>query len=235
MPIVSQQFRSKNLQNQGILTGRSKENPLGHKIIKHRQVIVTFPPVRLVGSNPYHVVEAQLEMRRFHVSEEHPPHQHVAFAKDLGGSLHLHLTHRGHGEGLELLGEVLAAPLSERSGTLHPAIVTTASPRQRKDDHPLLVEDVQVPPLHRLDMVVAGNRGPGSGSLLRPQRGSLLNLQHEPCGACIKRRLNYSLSTLNPQKLAKRLIRCHRPQSSCRHHASPVVRRCFQWVSSTVG
>ena len=28
------------------------------------------------------------------------------------------------------------------------------APRQRADDHALLVEDVEVPPLHRLNMVV---------------------------------------------------------------------------------
>ncbi len=111
MPVVPQLFRSKSCPNGGVLTGRSKEAPLGHKISKHCQVVVPFGPVHLVGSHPHHVVEAQPGMSRFHVCEEHPPHPPVAFAEDLAGTLHRHLFHQGHGKGLKLLGEVLATPL----------------------------------------------------------------------------------------------------------------------------
>ena len=70
-------------------------------------------------------------------------------------------------------------------------------------------------PLHRLDMVVAGHRAPGSVALLRPpQRDNLLNLQHEPRGACINSRLDYTPSLTKPQQLSKRLLWCHRPVSS---------------------
>ena len=119
---------------------------------------------------------AAMGIRRVHVSEAHLPHPRVALAEDLAGALHWHLTHLGHGEGLELLSEVLAGTLLGRGQTVHLAVVATASPRQRTHDHALLVEDVEVPPLHRLDMVVTGHRGPGWRSFLRPKRGRLLDL-----------------------------------------------------------
>ena len=221
MAVVSQQFRSKSLPNRGVLTGRSAEDPLGHKISEHRQVIVPFAPVHLVGTHPNHGVEAQPRMCRLHVGEEHPLHPRVALAEDLAGTLHGHLTHQGHCEGLEFLGEVLAATLPGRGHTVHLAVVATASSRQRTDDHALLVEDVEVPPLHRLDMVVAGHRGPGSGALLRPQLGRLLNLQHEGRRTCLKPRLHHTPGFAKPQQLSKRLLGCHRPASFCGRQAPP--------------
>jgi hypothetical protein len=49
MPFVPQQFSSKCLPNRGALTKRSDEHPLGHRISKHRQVIVTNASVHLDG------------------------------------------------------------------------------------------------------------------------------------------------------------------------------------------
>jgi hypothetical protein len=140
---------------------------------------VPFAPVHQVGSQPYHVVEAQPLIRRLHVGEEHPPHPLVALAEDLTGPLHWYLTHQGHSEGLELLGEVLAATLPGRGHTVDLAVFATASPRQRTHDYALLVKNVEVPPLHRLDMVVAGHRGPGARAFFRPQLRPCLNLQQE--------------------------------------------------------
>ena len=221
MAVVSQQFRSKSRPNRGVLTGRSEEDPLGHKISKHRQVIVPLAPVHLVGTHPNHGVETQPLIRRLHVGEEHPPHPRVALAEDLAGPLHWHLPHQGHGEGLELLGEVLAAPLPGRGHTVNLAVVATASPRQGTHDYALLVENVEVPPLHRLDMVVAGHRGPGARAFLRPQRGRLLDLQQEGRGTCLKPRLDYTPSLPKPQQLSKRLLRCHRRSSSRGRQAPP--------------
>jgi hypothetical protein len=53
---------------------------------------------------------------------------------------------------------VLAPPLPRRGHTVHLAVVAKASPRQGTNDHALLVEEVEMPPLHRLDMVEKGNR-----------------------------------------------------------------------------
>ncbi len=210
MPVVPQQFRSKSRSNGGVLTGRSKENPLGHKISKRREVIVPFVPVHLVGSHPNGVVEAQPGMRRFHVGEEHPPHPRVALAEDLSGTLHRHFPHQGTGEGLDLLGEVLAAPLTRLGHTVHLTDIAKASSRQGTHDDALLVEDVEVPLLHRLDMVVAGHRGPGPSTLLRPQVRRFLHLQQEGRGACLKPSLHDTPCLTKPQELSKRILRCHR-------------------------
>ena len=208
-------------QTEASLPGVAKRNPLGHKISKHCQVIVTFAPVHLVGNHQNHGVEAQSRMCRLHVGEAHPRHPRVGLAEDLAGTLQGHLSHQGHCEGLELLGEVLAATLPGRGHTVHLAVVATASSRQRTDDHALLVEDVEVPPLHRLDMVVASHRGPGSVALLRPQSSGLLNLQYEDRGTCLKPRLSHTPSFAKPQQLSKRLLRCHRQSSSCGRQAPP--------------
>jgi hypothetical protein len=52
------------------------------------------------------------------VGEKHPPHPRVALAEDLAGPLHGHLPHQGHGEGLELMGEVLAATFRGKAHTI---------------------------------------------------------------------------------------------------------------------
>jgi hypothetical protein len=177
MPVMTQQFRSKSLPNRGILAGRGEEDPLGQQVSEHRQVVVSFAAVHLVGTHPYHLVEAQPRMRRLDVGGEHPPHPRVALAKDVASTLDRHLPHQGQSEGLELLGKVLAAPLLGRSHTVHLDVIATPAPRQRADDHALLVEDIQMPPLHRLDMVVAGHRGSCPSTFLRPQLGRFFHLQ----------------------------------------------------------
>jgi hypothetical protein len=62
--------------------------------------------------------------------------------------------HQKQGEGSGLLDEVLAGAFPERTHTLHLDVVPASAARHRGDDHPLLVEDIQVSPPHRLDMVV---------------------------------------------------------------------------------
>jgi hypothetical protein len=213
--------RSKSRPNGGVLTGTSNEAPLGHKISKHCQVVVPFAPVHLVRSYPHHVVEAQLGINRFHLGEEHPPHSRVAIAEDLAGTLHRHFPHQGHGEGFELLGEVLAAPLPRWGHTVHLAVIATASPRQGTHDDALLVEDVEVPPLHRFEMVVTGNLGTGPSTLLRPQVRRFLHLQEESRGTCLKPSTHDTPCLTQPQQLPKRLLRCHRQRSSATRKATP--------------
>ncbi len=178
-----------------------------------------FAPVDLVGSHPHSVGEAEPGMRRFRVGDEHPPHPHVALAPDLAGTLHRHLPHQDHGEGLKLLSEVLAAPLLRWGHTVHLAVVTTSPPWQPTQDDALLVRDVEVPPLHRLDMVVAGHRGPGPSTHLRPQVRLFLHPQQEGLGTCLKLNLHDTPCHTKPQQLPKRLLRCHRRSSSCGRQA----------------
>ncbi len=113
------------------------------------------------------------------MGEEHPPHPRVPLTEELTGPLRWHLTHQGHGEGLELLAEVLAELLPGRGHTVHLAVVATASPRQDTHDNALLVEDAEMPPLHRLEMVVANYRGAGAHASLRPQVRRFFHLQQE--------------------------------------------------------
>ena len=56
-----------------------------------------------------------------------------------------------------------------RGHTIHLAVVATPASRQSAANHALLVEDVQVPPLHRFDMVVIDNLGARADAFLRPQ------------------------------------------------------------------
>jgi hypothetical protein len=109
------------------------------------------------------------------------------------GMLRGHLTHHGHGRGLELLNWVLGTAILRRSHTLQLAIFATTSSWQAKNDHALLVEDVQVPPLYRLEMVIVGHRGPGSINLFRPQRYRFFPLKHESEGTCLKQRFHLIL------------------------------------------
>ncbi len=176
-------------------------------------------PVHLVGSQPDHGVETQPINRRLHVGEKHPPHPRVALAENLAGTILGHLTHQGYGEGVEPVSEVLAASLPGRSHTVRLAVVATASPRQGTHDHALLVENVEVPPLHRLDMVMAGNRCSGSGAFLRPQRSRFLDLQYGGRRTCLKPRLNHTPGFARPQQLSKCVLGCHRPASSCGRQA----------------
>ncbi len=70
MPVMTQQFRSKSLPNRRILAGSGEEDSLGQQVSEHRQVVVPFAPVYLVGPHPDHVLEAQPLIRRLHVGEK---------------------------------------------------------------------------------------------------------------------------------------------------------------------
>ncbi len=61
------------------------------------------------------------------------------FAEDLAGMLHWNLTHQVHGEGLELLGEVLSAAAPRWIHTVRLAVIATASPWQGTQDEALFV------------------------------------------------------------------------------------------------
>ncbi len=94
---------------------------------------------------------------------------------------------------------------------------------QGTNDHALLVEDIEMKPLHRIDMVVAGDRAPGSGNLLRAHLESRFNLQDEPCGDCIKPCLDSSPSLPKTLQLSKSFLRCLRPASSCGGQVPPPI------------
>jgi len=111
---VTQQFCSKNLPNRGILAEHGGENSFGHQVRQHFQGVMPFAPVHLIGSHPDHVGEAQPGMHRLYVGAEHQTHPQAVLAKDLAGPLHGLHPHQDQGEGLELLGEALAAPLQQR-------------------------------------------------------------------------------------------------------------------------
>jgi hypothetical protein len=221
MPVVPQQFPSKCLPNRGILAGGGEEDSLGHQIGKHRQLIVSLAPVHLVGTHPSHVLGAQPLIRRLHVGGEHPPHARVALAEDLTGTLHRHLPHEGQGECLEVLSAVLAAPLPGRGHSVHRAVVPTAAAGQREQDDAILVEDVQMAPLQRFDVVIAGHRGSCPRTLLRPQVRRFLHFQHERRGVRVKPCLHHTPGLTQPQQLSKRLLRCHRQRSSATRQATP--------------
>jgi hypothetical protein len=210
MAVVLLQFYSKRLPNRGILAGRGEGYSLGHQVREPRQIVVAFPPVHLIGPHPYHLVEAQPRMRRLDVGGEHPPHRRVALAKDVASTLDRHLPHQGQGEGLELLGKVLAAPLLGRSHTVHIDVIVTLAPRQRADDHALLVEYVEAPPLHRLNMVVTDHRRASPYTFLRTQIKRLFYLQKGGRRLRLKPRLHHPSCLAKPQQLSKGLFRCHR-------------------------
>jgi hypothetical protein len=82
-----------------------------------------------------------------------------------------------------------------------------------------LVEDIQMPPLHRLDVVVAGHRSSCPSTFLRPQLGRFLNLQEKCGGLRLKPRLHHVPTLPKPQQLSKGLLRCHRSPSSATRQA----------------
>ena len=158
-----------------------------------------FAPVHLVDPHPDQVLEAQPLIRRLHLGEKYPPHPRVALPEDLASTLDRHLSHEGQSEGFELLGEVLAASFPRRGHTIHLTVVATKSPWQRAHDHTLLVADIQMPPLHRLDMVVAGHLSSCPSTFLRPQLGRFLHLQEKCRGLRLKPRLQNPPTLPKPQ------------------------------------
>ena len=87
---------------------------------------MTFAPVYLIGTNPNHGVESRLRINSLHLAEEYPPHPRAALAEDLAGTPHGHLPDQVYGEGLELIGEVLAAALPWWCNSINLAIVAKA-------------------------------------------------------------------------------------------------------------
>lgn len=213
--VVPQQSLSKIDPTEGGLSESGQAHFLGDQVQKHCQVVVPFGPVHLIDSHSHHTVEAQPSMRRINVGEDQLPLARVAPDVDLIGTLRDQLTHQGYGEGLELLGKVLTAPLRRRCDREDLASVATAFSRQDTSDYALFVVDVTVPPVHRLDMVVANHRGVYPGNLLRLQLGGLFDLKDGRLGACLKPRFHQTPNPPKPQQLSKRFFRCYRPPSSC--------------------
>jgi len=85
-------------------------------------------------------------------------------------------------------------------GTLE--VIATASSRQGTYDDAPFVEDVEVPPLHLLDVIVAGDRGPAPSTALRPQVQHLVQPQQEGRGTCLKPSLYNTPRLTKPQQLS---------------------------------
>lgn len=85
---------SKSRPRRGILSGPSEADSIGDQVRKHRQVVVTFGPLHLIGSHPQScrssVVHAQHSR-----GQKHLPHPKVALAEDLTGALKGLMTHQG--------------------------------------------------------------------------------------------------------------------------------------------
>ena len=88
---------------------RGREHSLVYQSGKFGRVVVLLAPVYLAAFHSHCVVEAQRRMLRLHFGAEHLRHPINVLAEDLPGTHHVHLTHQVHGEGLELLHEVVAA------------------------------------------------------------------------------------------------------------------------------
>ena len=110
---------------------------------------------------------------------EHPPHSLIGFAQNLTRFLDGHLAHQRQGEGFEFLAKMFAAPFPRRSHPINFPILTALASRQRADNHALLIEDVEMPPLHRLDMIVTRHWMPVLGAFLRPNGFGFLHANHK--------------------------------------------------------
>ena len=202
MPAVPQQFRRKRFLNPSILPGYREKHPRGDEVGEHRQAVVAFAPDHIAASQPYHVVEAQPGMRRLHVGEKHPPHPRVVLIEILPARL----------TGIALIWvrakasnswvKCLLSP-SHGGDAVHFAAIGTSPPRQRTHDHALLVKDVKMPSLDRLDVVATNHRSGGARAFFRPQPERLLNLQHQGRGACPKPQLNNSPTLPRPNNCSK--------------------------------
>ena len=182
---------------------------------------------RFISSTPTHTTLSELSRARAaftwaksirHIRESLPPS--IRLARFTGIS-RIRVTARGSNSRVKFL----LRPSPRRPDAVHHAVLATAPSRQRANDHTLLVDDIEMPPLHRLVMVVTGNRGRNLATLLRPQRNRLLQLQHEPRGPCIKPLLDYTPSHPKYQQLSKLLLQRHRRSSSCGRQASLQLHR----------
>jgi hypothetical protein len=126
------------------------------------------PPV-LGRTNRDYVVKAQPGICPLHVDEVQTINPRIALAEDLASWLDPHLLHQGQCEGLGLLCEAPAPPIPRQGHRGYPVVVITSPPQQRAHNQALLVEDIGIPPLQRLDSVVLANR------LIELLRGSLGN------------------------------------------------------------
>ena len=82
------------------------------------------------------------------------------------------------------------------------------------DAHPLLIEDVEMPPLHRIDVDVTNYWGACARAFFWPQLPRFLHLQQEGLRACLKASPQNTPCLTERQQLCKGLFRCHRSASS---------------------
>src|SRR5260370_36541391 len=74
---------------------------------------------------------------------------------------------------------MLPPPLPGRWHPVTAPILAAPASGQGAHDHALLVEDVEVPPLHRLNVVITGDRLPAPGGLFSPQSLGFAHTNHK--------------------------------------------------------
>src|SRR5437870_9818127 len=104
---------------------------------------------------------------------------------------------------------MLAPPFPRRGHSINRSVLAAPASRQRAHNHALLVKYVQMPPLHRLNVVVAAHRLPALGALLRPQCFGLLDANHKRVALHFIVGADHFPAQPQSQQFLKRLFRCH--------------------------
>ena len=74
---------------------------------------------------------------------------------------------------------MLAPAFPRWSHSIDLAILLAQAARERADDHTFLIEDIEVSPLHRFDVIVARDPLLQTSALLWPELGRLLHRDHK--------------------------------------------------------
>jgi hypothetical protein len=120
-----------------------------------------------------------------------------------------HLAHERQRKGFKFLAEMFTAPFPRRRDPIDLSAAAAPASRQRTHNHALLVEHVEVAPLHRFDMVMATHRLTAFGTLLRPKRFGLANTDYKSVLVCFIFGAHNLPTRPKSQQLLKRLFRCH--------------------------
>ena len=102
---------------------------------------------------------------------------------------------------------MLAPSLPGRSHPVNLVVRGTSPPGQGTDNHALLVKDVEVPPLHRFDMIIASDFLLEHIALLLPELWGLLHRNYEGIVLLFERRADYSPGFPQSQQAMKYFFR----------------------------
>ena len=116
---------------------------------------MTLVDTHLIHPNAAHVAKVRLRIGRIHLPEKHAPQPGVGFAHDLAYFTDGHLPHEQQAKGFKLFGEVRAQPLPGRTHSKDMAALTALAARQSAGDLAMVLEDIEMPPSHHFDVVVA--------------------------------------------------------------------------------